>query len=1080
MRPSQTDFEDLIDSLSSKTFVNVLTVTRPVLDYDTHLEIEFYSDKEFQQLITSMLSTSPDQRGYMVVSHNGSILDFPSTGLDSSYNNNDVIIDANHYTPNDEVFFVRYRWTYTNNYNSVIYTDYQSFIHPSTLSLADHLKKSLLYVDGETVVKDTSNVITSIGVSAINSNIVITGDEIATISYVDGKEVSIDELTINKTTTGSPSGKLQAIAVINQNQSGEAAYTWTGPLSTYTSLSSATRQDPTITYFVTDDHTDTEGVIGSYPLLTSKPQINGVELVGNISTSVFNLETLSNKVSNMAENYDAYHYPTCKAVSLFVSQTHDWTPEEYFIYTPFEGTKTCNIDGINDSLITDAFIDVVMPEFIYGYNVTGVNGNIFASAKIRKIKFNNSQYLTACTPNSSVIEIDATAITNTTLPASAFALLYNLEHITLPSAIDVLSDSCFRGCSSITEFQHIGAKHIEPYCFSSCTSLSSIDIQTAITFGINSILDCPNIQALVLPSISAFNCGTGTGVGLDMHAPIKILDFPSAVSFSLGLTRAMYPFIQSLSGLTTINLPSLISGDAYDLDARFYHLDPSVSVFVPSITSASYSLFSHSSANYLFGEDRLSHILISQSFEGLLFYPRNYWEDTSPLVNDEGVYVSIPCYPYDPTSSQWEYIDPLFQYNINNKSVTIKGFDQTYPSSGFYLYNPIGNHGIKDGSLVELHDDGVIETIKDVYDNYISRLPDNWFITQDNGNGTCTLTQMDSTIVPTSAFDVIVPDYIGGLRVTDIGTCFNTNSAFIGITSKAEVCKIRSFACNASSIGAISLNTNITLRDVSLPCLRVFGTEFNNNSFTLANNPNLSSIHLPLIDTIPPAAIRDNTNLKTIFLPSLTSIGANSLVQNSLTAVYLGDTRPTVGSGYNSALQWRYPYGTWNDISNLGGKVCAPYTPSFEQLPFIGLDGIQNQISSNTAGISALSANPVLYAGIFSSTPIDIPIAHNTQYEFRVSGDRTATIILPNAAPASGHVEIFIDVIANSTLTIDWGTVSFLNQSDTLLTTGLWCAKYYPRFGRWVLDLAYWGYVSSSGAILPTYNNEVQVLPPYP
>jgi hypothetical protein len=158
---------------------------------------------------------------------------------------------------------------------------------------------------------------------------------------------------------------------------------------------------------------------------------------------------------------------------------------------------TCTVTGMgvcNDT-------DVVIPEYIDGYQVTAIG----------RLAFLSQIWITSITMPDSVVSIGSSAfegceqLKSITLSASletigihAFKGCKALEAISLPDSLKIIDGGAFSGCSALTEvIVPDRITSISSGAFKNCTKLMSLTLPSGITeLGDGAFGGCPNLVSI--------------------------------------------------------------------------------------------------------------------------------------------------------------------------------------------------------------------------------------------------------------------------------------------------------------------------------------------------------------------------------------------------------------------------------------------------------------------------------------------------------------------------------------------------------------------------------------------------------
>ena len=200
--------------------------------------------------------------------------------------------------------------------------------------------------------------------------------------------------------------------------------------------------------------------------------------------------------------------------------------------------------------------------------------------------------------------------------------------------------------------------------------------------------------------------------------------------------------------------------------------------------------------------------------------------------------------------------------------------------------------------------------------------PAEWFTRTDNGDGTCTITGMSDKAPINNPLDIWIPSVIDGMKVTAVSFDGNPGNKFFG--------------------GTINSMRGDNVVTVSANALRS------------CNVVNLAWFTFPKMTTNGSYSFDVNGAIN-LFVPSLTSLSGLSF-SNSGSNVYFGLTRPSSGM-IVGIVTMKYPRGAWSDTSPLAGMVTTSFYPEPWMIPYIGTQGLQNQIDAKQDKRTAVTVN---------------------------------------------------------------------------------------------------------------------------
>ncbi len=172
-----------------------------------------------------------------------------------------------------------------------------------------------------------------------------------------------------------------------------------------------------------------------------------------------------------------------------------------------------------------------------------------------------------------------------------------------------------------------------------------------------------------------------------------------------------------------------------------------------------------------------------------------------------------------------------------------------------------------------------------------------WFTFTTN-NGAITITGYNIA----GGTDVVIPDYINGLPVTEIGANAFMESGVTSIRGAGNVVTVGNYAfyyCSslasvtlpqAQTVGDYAFNYCQSLTSASLPQVQTVG----DGAFYYCSS--LTSVSVPQVQTVGDYAFADCDSLASVSLPQVQTVGYIAFYYcTSLTSVYFDNDAPTIG-----------------------------------------------------------------------------------------------------------------------------------------------------------------------------------------
>lgn len=172
----------------------------------------------------------------------------------------------------------------------------------------------------------------------------------------------------------------------------------------------------------------------------------------------------------------------------------------------FTVSADVGLDGINYAIDSENFTatatkfygsqkDVVIPEKVNGFTVTGIAESAFEDSSISSVVIPN---------------------TITSLGKYAFDNCTDLTEVVVPASVTEIGDYAFRGCTALKSVElNANVNEIPFSSFQNCTALEKITVSDSITsIAAYAFLNCTALKSFRFDNIEAFSTGSFESAGL--------------------------------------------------------------------------------------------------------------------------------------------------------------------------------------------------------------------------------------------------------------------------------------------------------------------------------------------------------------------------------------------------------------------------------------------------------------------------------------------------------------------------------------------------------------------------------------
>lgn len=224
-----------------------------------------------------------------------------------------------------------------------------------------------------------------------------------------------------------------------------------------------------------------------------------------------------------------------------------------------DGTKNAKIVGY-----VSLTPNLIVPSSIEGLSVIGLADMVVNGAIIPNSTFSGAKELETVTlPDTMWV-----------LSGGDFSDCVNLKRIQLGSGLSYIGMSTFSNCSSLESIDiPDSCKKIESVAFMSCSSLKSVHLPAGITqLGSGTFADCPTLTAIEIPAgLTSIGGGCFEGSGLKSISLPKGLKTVANTAFrSCPLEWAYVPSSVTKIGDSAFDPSVLIIADSGDSEARYW------------------------------------------------------------------------------------------------------------------------------------------------------------------------------------------------------------------------------------------------------------------------------------------------------------------------------------------------------------------------------------------------------------------------------------------------------------------------------------------------------------------------------
>lgn len=249
-------------------------------------------------------------------------------------------------------------------------------------------------------------------------------------------------------------------------------------------------------------------------------------------------------------------------------------------YVVNEDGVTCTVAGMG--VCND--MDVVIPEYIDGYQVTAIGEMAFWAKRITSVVMPDSVVSIGQSAFEQCDQLRSITLSNRLehIDTSAFMNCQSLLNITLPDSVTSIGGGAFSGCSGLTTLEiPDGVTSISAGTFSGCQNLVSVTIPAGVTsIGGGAFGNCLNLSDVTIPD------GVTT-LEASVFSGCRSL---ASVTIPANVTRIGERAFSGCSALRSINIPDGVTEIASNAFERCRSLEQ---IVIPdSVTTIGYWAFS--------------------------------------------------------------------------------------------------------------------------------------------------------------------------------------------------------------------------------------------------------------------------------------------------------------------------------------------------------------------------------------------------------------------------------------------------------------------------------------------------------